>query len=699
MRFVFSIALKYLIPRWRQLSVSIISLVSVLVISLVVWLVVVFLSVTEGIESNWVKQLVAINAPLRMTPNEAYYKSYYYLIDQLSAESGYTSKTLGEKLVASVADPYDPDFDAELPSHFPLPDVGSETIKDIVKEGWEAISSLKYQGVRAQEFEVTFGNLRLSLLREDPATQDTMQSFLSQVSYVASHDPKNQNLQKLILSPSAKDYTNVLSALVHTEDTIDEDDSYAKREANQEEMENKLSSFFNQVTITALKTTENGFILPRSLFPEEGDFSALGILSKNSVKRVVIPQDLHLLNELQVRLSREHEEVVRGKVHFIQGRPTFIPEDGSIAPSKRISLYLDADVLLNAELVSESLATAEALNNIQFRVDTIIQGNLLKGKIPFEHLSIATTALKPQASEEESLWISKNAEGFTIPVDTPLGDGLLVSKNFQNNGVLIGDRGYLSYYTSTTSGMQEMRLPIYVAGFYDPGLMPTGSKLVFVDSKVTAALRGNHQLADQMLGNGFNIWISKLEDVHHAKISLIKALEEKGIAKYWDVQSFEDYDFAKPVLQQLKSDKNLFTLIAIIILVVACSNIISMLILLVNDKKKEIGILQSLGASSLNIASIFGLCGFLTGLLSSIIGVVIAMFTLRHLHYLVSFLNFLQGQEAFQAAFYGDVLPNELSMNALIFVLAATTLISLLAGVIPAMKAARIRPSEMLRSE
>ena len=41
-----------------------------------------------------------------------------------------------------------------------------------------------------------------------------------------------------------------------------------------------------------------------------------------------------------------------------------------------------------------------------------------------------------------------------------------------------------------------------------------------------------------------------------------------------------------------------------LILIVACCNIISLLVLLVNDKKKEIGILQSMGASSMSIAAI-----------------------------------------------------------------------------------------------
>src|SRR5277367_6791475 len=103
MKFMFelSVALKYLIPRRKQLSVSLIAFLSVGVISLVVWLVLVFLSVTEGIEKNWLSKLTALNAPIRITPTEHYYSSYYYLIDGCSAGSQFSHKNIAEKALSA----------------------------------------------------------------------------------------------------------------------------------------------------------------------------------------------------------------------------------------------------------------------------------------------------------------------------------------------------------------------------------------------------------------------------------------------------------------------------------------------------------------------------------------------------------------------------------------------------------------------
>lgn len=491
MRFAFSVALKYLIPRRKQLSVSIISVVSVLVISLVVWLAIVFLSVTEGIEKKWLDELTTLNAPLKVRPKDAYFQSYYYLVDSISASSNYTLKSLTEKLSCEKSNPYDPTVDVEPPNAFPEPLLNTDgSLKDLAKEAKEAILSLNgYSGLRVNEFEAGFGQLHLTLL------QNGAEVFLSQVSYIIPYDKDNQKFTKLLLPPRKEDQTHLLSMKEKT------------------------------------------------------------------------------------------------------------------------------------------------------------------------------------------------------------GEAILLPKGFQKNKVLLGDGGYISYYTHTTSGMQEQRLPIYVSGFYDPGMMPLGNKMIFAEPKVANMLKGNILSSDEFFGNGFAVWLNDLKDVQRAKEIIEKNLETKGLSSFFTVESFSDYEFSRPFLEQLKSDKALFTLIAIIILLVACSNIISMLLLLVNDKKKEIAVLQSMGATSKSIVSIFGIAGMLTGSISCIIGTTAAFFTLKHLQSLVQLLSFLQGREAFQSAFFGTTLPNALSMSSLIFIVSATFIVSFLAGVIPALKATKIRPSEILKSE
>src|SRR5579871_1567600 len=138
--FEISVAVKYLLPKKRQLSVSLISLMSVLVISLVVWLVLVFLSVTDGIEKKWLDKLTSLHAPLRITPTEAYYSSYYHQIDVLSSASQFRSKNIAQKWQAACSDPYSSEEDEAIPLHFPLPDrMEDGTLKDPVKIAYQVL--------------------------------------------------------------------------------------------------------------------------------------------------------------------------------------------------------------------------------------------------------------------------------------------------------------------------------------------------------------------------------------------------------------------------------------------------------------------------------------------------------------------------------------------------------------------------------
>ncbi|MBT7461664.1 MAG: FtsX-like permease family protein, partial [Waddliaceae bacterium] len=196
-----------------------------------------------------------------------------------------------------------------------------------------------------------------------------------------------------------------------------------------------------------------------------------------------------------------------------------------------------------------------------------------------------------------------------------------------------------------------------------------------------------------------NVWFDDVNTAAKVKTSITKSLTEKGLAKYWNVETFREYEFTKDILEQLQSEKYLFSLLAIIIMIVACSNIISMLVLLVNDKKKEIGILQSMGASRWSVALIFGFCGIIIGIISSGIGTIAAIATMHNLPAIIDVLSAIQGHELLNSTFYGDTLPTTLSAGTLKFVIIATATTSLLAGVIPAIKASLLNPTKLLRSE
>ena len=205
-----SVAFKYLIPRKRQLSVSIISLISTLVIGLVVWLIVVFFSVKNGIENSWIEKIIALTAPVRLTPTENYYHSRYYLLDTLSSASNYTNKTIHEKLSSANASDYNEALDEEIPSEWPKADndpLGKP--KDLVKLAYLAANNIKgVKGIKVSDYETTFSILRLRLLRH--AKQGLSQQFLENESLLGTFDLDTPEITNALIIATNEDFDNLL---------------------------------------------------------------------------------------------------------------------------------------------------------------------------------------------------------------------------------------------------------------------------------------------------------------------------------------------------------------------------------------------------------------------------------------------------------------------------------------------------------
>jgi lipoprotein-releasing system permease protein len=709
--FEISVASKYLLPRRRQLSVSIISLISTLVISLVVWLIVVFFSVTDGLEKNWIHKLTALTAPVRITPTEAYYHSYYYQIDSISDASSYSHKTIREKQESNLTDPYDSNHDEEIPTYWPIPDHQPDgSLKDLVKLVYTSIDEIKgIPEIKAQDYELTVSHIRLRLLRElslpylNRAYGGITQSFLSYPAYLGNFESDNRKLNQTLLPLRMSDLNNLFSLLGVAEDATREDSSGERLFFAPAILQKRLKDFFQTIEITQLKTLPSGWRIPPALLPSGVQWAVCAVLKDNKIVRIVVPTDVTQLKALQDSLDEQGFSIVISKL-WLQQQPTIeIPgQEPRLIPA-RMPITLSAHTQFPAQVVLSSIEKVQRLEDLLFDVSLSIQGAAIKGVVPYRGLEIGSVNFNSVMTPTSPLWahpiITDNqVTQFILPKDPDIGEGVLLPKSFKEAGVLVGDRGYLTYYSPTTSVILEQHLPIYVAAFYDPGIIPIGGKFILANPSVTSLIRASHNQEEKGITNGINVRFNQIHKVNEVKAQLLQAFKEKGISRYWNVETYREYEFTKEIMNELQSQKNLFTLIAIVIIVVACSNIISMLIILVNDKKLEIGILRSMGATSKSIALIFGLAGGLIGVIGSIIGISAAILTLNHLQTLVGFISRLQGHEMFSSSFYGEVLPHELSYEALLFVLIATMIISLLAGIVPAVKACLLRPSHILRS-
>ncbi len=636
---------KYLSPKKKQLSVSLIALMSIGVIALVVWLVLLFLSVTEGIERTWLKKLTALNAPLKIQPTEKYFSSYSYLIDQFSSATSYSARSIGEKMRGLASASYDPETDPALPERMPPLDrdqTGSPI--DPVGRVSSVLAQLqkKEQGLAYQPFEISGALLRLSLIRQQQ-TGDT-EAQLTQVAFLASFAEENPRLMDLILPPTADDINQLFFAAQRAPDLWNVIDSH--------------------ISVEAIRPFGSYLRLPPALLPEGVAFAA-----DFSSGKLVVPA-------------------------------THSDKLGSVVRTKEGWIYNGKPLPFTTALLVEGFFEWDARLTLAhtFSVHGQLQGVAISGEIPQQGVVISRAAAKTAFDSSPSvlpLW-PYAVKGKPV---LPQG-GVLLAKNLQESGVKMGDEGYLSYSAPTASAIQEQRLPVRVAGFYDPGILAVGSKCILVASPLAEMINASQSAysLERTSASGIQVWFPDFNQAFAIKEEIQRALKEQEIDGYCKVVTYHDYDFAKDLMQQFASDKMLFTLIGLIILIVACCNIISLLIILVSDKKKEIGILQAMGASKRSIALIFGLAGGAVGLISSLLGALFAYVTLKNIDILVQLLSFVQGHQAFNTLFFGKSLPHDLSTSALTFVLIATPLIALVAGLIPASKACRISPAETLKA-
>ncbi len=671
--FELSLVLKYLWPKKRALSTSLISLLSIFLVTLVVWLVIVFLSVTGGIEKNWLEKLTAVHAPLKIYPTQKYYNSYYYQIDKVSSLSSFQEKNIQEKLRAIKTDPYDPSEDFELSSFFPEKEQNEKgEEKDLVKE---LFSFLQKNHISFQDYEVAGALMRLSFLEEEKKKV----SFLSQMNYLMSFCGENPHLSSLILPPSVQDLNHLYTQLQLDPFSLHKEiPEKALLQKNQSLLQKHI--FFSHLTLKKVQFLQNKGI-DGSFFPENTSFSAY-----------FNPFSKMLFLDPPEEEKRELEK----KTFIKKGKALFCKEEKKNYPEET-SLFFCSPQIFSARVIKETLFTEKEPS---FHFSTNWEGIFLEGTGDFTNVKIEEAVAEDTFSSPPSyppFWAYKVGSTYHLPKRDSLS-GVVIPKNYQENGFHLGDIGNLSYFSRTASSQQEMRLPFYIAGFYDPGVIPIGNRFLLVPSEITNVInRSSFTPPSEEPFNGFFIWTKDLKEVDKIQAKIQKGLQEKGLLPYWKVVSYKDYPFSKSLLQQFQSDKTLFILIALIIILVACSNIVSLLILLVKEKKREIAIVKALGASTGSIFCIFGFSGAIMGILSCFLGTLAALYTLHNLDVLVSFLSTIQGHAAFQTAFFGEKLPNSINVSTLQFIWIVTPILSFFAGCIPAIQAFRVDPSKTLR--
>lgn len=188
----------------------------------------------------------------------------------------------------------------------------------------------------------------------------------------------------------------------------------------------------------------------------------------------------------------------------------------------------------------------------------------------------------------------------------------------------------------------------------------------------------------------------KLKDLYQAPSVMKKLAHELG-------HGYVGEDWTKTqgsLFSAMKMEKTMIGLLLMIIIAVAAFNIIATLIMVVADKRLDIAILRTLGATPKQIMGIFMIQGTFIGLIGIISGTVLGVLLTQYINTVAGWYEKLTGSEVFSSSIFAiNFLPVDMRITDIVIICSTALALSFLATLYPAYRASKTQPAEALRYE
>ena len=202
----------------------------------------------------------------------------------------------------------------------------------------------------------------------------------------------------------------------------------------------------------------------------------------------------------------------------------------------------------------------------------------------------------------------------------------------------------------------------------------------------------------------YNIMI-ETKDAFSSDLARIQRLCRKYFGKYANVYRWDEIHYAE--FENFSSTKVMLVFVMMMIMLVASVNISSAIIMLVMERQKEIAILKSIGGTPRGITLSFlmaglacGCGGIIFGLPVGIILTLLSNQLISGLEHLINFfIRLFHGSEVIlmDPAYYLQEIPVEIPFNQIMLIIAGVLILSILVSYLPAKKAGKEKPLDILR--
>ena len=303
-----------------------------------------------------------------------------------------------------------------------------------------------------------------------------------------------------------------------------------------------------------------------------------------------------------------------------------------------------------------------------------------------EKIGVMLQGIDPQWSTVEPLR-ENMLSGFLeklAPGDFGIVLGSQVARRL---GVFVGDRIQLTMpkVTVTPAGIFPRIKTVTVTGIFQVGAQ-VDSSVIFVHEQDARKLL---QQTDRFQGMRL-----ELAEPYGAD----EWIRQTGLQLLPDAKWRSWADSMGTLFQAMRMEKVVVSLLLSVVIAVAAFNIVASLVLMVSDKRKDIAVIRTLGATSGTVMRIFMVQGLAVGSIGILAGTILGCLLAYFIGDIVSFIETVAGVYIFDPTVYLiSALPSKILLSDLAIVLGSAFIISFLATLYPAWRAGQVLPAEALR--